>query len=308
VSNLSLEASPPLAARRTTPFHAKLLGALGTLAALIKLRVIALVAFTAMVAALVGARPAGHVGPLGRLLAAGLLAAAGAAAINHFFDRDVDALMGRTRRRPLPAGRVAPLAALALGAALIVGGLALSWRLGRVVTLHIGIAVVTYVFIYSAWLKRRTPWNIVIGGWTGSAPLLAAWAAVAPVGWGAWALAAIIFFWTPPHFWSLALCRADEYRAAGIPMLPVVAGTARTARAIFAGALLTLAASLVPVLTGDLGPLYAVLAVALGVGLARSAAGLLREPSASRAWRNYKLSNYYLLGLFTGMLIDLAAR
>lgn len=281
---------------------------LGDLMALIKLPVIGLVTFTAIVAALVAGQQVEHAGPLGRLFAAGILTAAGAAAFNQYFDRDVDSAMGRTRRRPIPAGKFTPVFALTLGAALIAGGLALSWRLGRIVTLHIGIAAVTYVLVYTVWLKRRTPWNIVIGGWTGSAPLLAAWGAVAPIGLGAWALAGIVFLWTPPHFWSLALCKENEYRVAGIPMLPVVAGTGKTVRAILAGAVLTLGVSLVPVLTRDLGAVYLITALVSGGAFVIMSWRLLRQPTVPLAWRNYKFSNYYLLVLFLGMIVDVAVR
>jgi protoheme IX farnesyltransferase len=276
--------------------------------ALVKWRVIGLVTFTAMVAALVAGQQAGHAGPLARLFVAGLLTAAGAAAFNQYFDRDVDAAMSRTRTRPLPAGKLTPMFALIAGATLIACGLALSWRLGRIVTLHIGIAAITYVLIYTVWLKRRTPWNIVIGGWTGSAPLLAAWGAVAPLGWGAWALAGIIFLWTPPHFWSLAICKEGEYRRAGIPMLPVVAGVEKTVRAIVAGAVLTLAVSLVPVATRDLGWIYLIVALVCGVAFVGSSWRLLHNPNIPSAWKNYKMSSYYLLALFLGMVVDVAVR
>ena len=279
-----------------------------TIAALIKLPVIGLVTFTAMVAALVAGQRVEHRGPLGLLFVAGMLTAAGASVFNQYFDRDIDAVMGRTRRRPLPAGKLSPAWVLVIGAALIAGGLALSWSLGRIVTLHIGIAAVTYVPVYTLWLKRRTPWNIVIGGWTGSAPLLAAWGAVAPIGLGAWALAGIIFLWTPPHFWSLAICKESEYRRAGLPMLPVVAGKRKTARAILAGAVLTLAVSLVPALTRDLGPVYLAVALLLGGAFVASSWRLLRRPEIPAAWRNYKLSSYYLLFLFLGMIVDVAVR
>ena len=279
-----------------------------TLAALIKLPVIGLVTFTALVAALVGGQGAEHRGPLGLLFVAGMLAAAGASVFNQYFDRDIDALMGRTRRRPIPAGKLPAAWVLVIGALLIASGLAVSWRLGRVVTLHIGIAAITYVLIYTLWLKRRTPWNIVVGGWTGSAPLLAAWGAVAPLGLGAWALASIIFFWTPPHFWSLAICKENEYRRAGIPMLPVVAGRQKTVRAILAGAVVTLVVSLVPVFTRDLGPVYLIVALLLGGAFVYSSWRLLRQPEIPVAWRNYKLSSYYLLFLFLGMIVDVAVR
>lgn len=191
---------------------------------------------------------------------------------------------------------------------MMAAGLAISWRLGRIVTFHIGIAAVVYVLIYTVWLKRRTPWNIVIGGWTGSAPLLAAWGAVSPIGWGAWALAGIVFLWTPPHFWSLAICKESEYRRAGVPMLPVVVGVAKTVRAIVAGAIVTVAVSLAPVLTRDLGAVYFVIALAAGVGFVVSSWRLLRDSSIPAAWQNYKYSSYYLLVLFLAMIVDVAVR
>ncbi|MBI3764360.1 MAG: protoheme IX farnesyltransferase [Chloroflexi bacterium] len=281
---------------------------IGDMAALIKISVIALVTFTAMVAALVAGQGVRHPEPLARLFLAGMLTAAGAAAFNQYFDRDLDSTMSRTRRRPIPACKITPLAALTAGTVLIVSGLALSWRLGRVVTLHIGVAVIVYVLIYTVWLKRRTPWNIVIGGWTGSAPLLAAWGAVAPITLGAWALAGIIFLWTPPHFWSLAICKESEYRRANVPMLPVVAGTAKTVRAIVTGALLTLIISLVPVITHDLGLIYFTVALIGGVGFVVSSWRLFRNPAIPVAWKNYKYSSYYLLVLFLGMIVDVAVR
>ncbi len=297
----SVGLTTPRAARRVWEW-------LVTLAVLVKLPVIGLVTFTALVAALVAGRRVEHQGPLGWLFVAGMLTAAGASVFNQYFDRDIDALMGRTRRRPIPAGKLPALWVLVVGAALIAAGLAVSWRLGRIVTLHIGIAAVTYVLIYTLWLKRRTPWNIVVGGWTGSAPLLAAWASVAPIGPGAWALASIIFLWTPPHFWSLAICKENEYRRAGIPMLPVVAGRLQTVRAILAGAVLTLVVSLVPVLTRDLGPVYLAAALLLGGAFVFSSWRLLRQPEIPVAWRNYKFSSYYLLFLFLGMIADVAVR
>ncbi|MBI5054444.1 MAG: protoheme IX farnesyltransferase [Chloroflexi bacterium] len=279
----------------------------GVILALIKWRVIGLVTFTAMVAGVVAAQGSGeHANALSQLFLAGMLAAGGAAAWNQYFDRDVDDAMGRTKLRPIPSGKITPLFALVIGALMIVLGLALSWRLGRIVTLHIGIAVIVYVLIYTVWLKRRTPWNIVIGGWTGSAPLLAAWGAVAPIGLGAWALAGIIFLWTPSHFWSLAICKEGEYRRAGIPMLPVVAGMQKTVWAILIGTMLTLAISLVPVFTRDLGIFYLIAALGLGIGFVISSWRLLRNPSIPVAWKNYKYSSYYLLFLFLAMIGDVA--
>ena len=296
-----------LDAEPAVDFLNQLKGWVGVILALIKWRVIGLVTFTAMVAAVVAGQGArDHANALSQLFVAGMLAAGGAAALNQYFDRDVDDAMGRTKLRPIPSGKITPLFALVVGALMIVLGLALSWRLGRIVTLNIGIAVVVYVLIYTVWLKRRTPWNIVIGGWTGSAPLLAAWGAIAPIGLGAWALAGIIFLWTPSHFWSLAICKEGEYRRAGIPMLPVVAGMQKTVWAILIGTMLTLAISLVPVFTRDLGIFYLVAALGLGVGFVLSSWRLLRNPSIPVAWKNYKYSSYYLLFLFLAMIGDVA--
>ena len=279
----------------------------GVILALIKWRVIGLVTFTAMVAGVVaGQGTSEHANALSQLFVAGMLAAGGAAALNQYFDRDVDDAMGRTKLRPIPSGKITPLFALVVGALMIILGLALSWRLGRIVTLHIGIAVIVYVLIYTVWLKRRNPWNIVIGGWTGSAPLLAAWGAVAPIGLGAWALAGIIFLWTPSHFWSLAICKESEYRRAGIPMLPVVAGMQKTVWAILIGTVLTLAISLVPVFTRDLGIFYLIAALGLGIGFVIYSWRLFRNPSIPVAWKNYKYSSYYLLFLFLAMIGDVA--
>ena len=150
-------------------------------------------------------------------------------AINMWYDRDIDAVMRRTAGRPLPAGRMLPGEALGFGVVLAVGavvimGLAVNWVAAELLALTIGF----YVFVYTMWLKRRTPQNIVIGGAAGALPPIVGWAAVTgDIGWGAVALFAIIFFWTPPHFWALSLYRSGEYAAAGVPMLPVVAGAAR---------------------------------------------------------------------------------
>ena len=187
-----------------------------------------LVVFTGFVGLVVAP---GHLHPVLAAVAVLCIAvgAGASGAINMWYDRDIDAVMRRTAARPLPAGRMVPGEALGFGVVLAVGsvlvmGLAVNWVAAGLLALTIAF----YVFVYTIWLKRRTPQNIVIGGAAGAFPPLIGWAAVSgDIGWGAIALFAIIFFWTPPHFWALALYRADDYAEAGVPMLPVVAGCAR---------------------------------------------------------------------------------
>lgn len=200
----------------------------------------------------------------------GVALSAGAAnAINCYIDRDIDAVMHRTRRRPLPAGRLQPRRALVFG--VVTGTVAFIFLAVTVNLLSAALctlALLFYVFVYTAWLKRSTPQNIVIGGAAGAAPPLVGWAAVTgEVGWAAYAMFAIVFVWTPPHFWALALFRRDDYRAAGVPMLPVVRGEAGTRRRILLYAVGTVVVSLTlywPL--AALGALYLGAAAALGAG------------------------------------------
>ncbi len=274
---------------------------------LFKLRVVGLVTFTALVSMAVAEQGAIHPLRMAHLALAGTLAAAGAAALNHYLDRDLDAIMDRTQRRPLPARELPPSTALGLGVGLVAAGLVLTTGLGSGVTLFVLLAVVTYVVAYTAWLKRRTAWNVVIGGWTGSCAVLAGWTAAAGaplVSVTGWALAAVVFLWTPAHFWGFAIAYLEDYRRAAIPMLPVVEGGRRAAYAILLGAVLTVAASLLPLAVGGLGLAHLVVAVLAGGTFVGSSARLCRRLTASRAWRVYKLSGLYLLILFGGMLID----
>ena len=195
----------------------------------LKPRVMSLVVFTALVGLVVAP---GHLHPVLAVVAVLCIAvgAGAAGAINMWYDRDIDAVMRRTAGRALPAGRMLPGEALGFGIVLATGSvltmaLALNGAAAGLLALTIGF----YVFVYTIWLKRRTPYNIVIGGAAGAFPPLIGWAAVTgDIGWGAVALFAIVFFWTPPHFWALSLYRTDDYAAAGVPMLPVVAGPHET--------------------------------------------------------------------------------
>ena len=206
----------------------------------------------------------------------GILTAGGANALNQWFDRDIDAVMLRTAARPLPAGRISPRRGLLWGLSLVVLGevelaLAVHW-LAAVWTLA---AVAFYVLIYTVWLKRWTPQNIVIGGAAGAIPPLVGWAAVrGSVELAPALLFLIVFFWTPPHFWALALRYREDYARAGVPMLPVVRGEAETKRQIFVYALLLLGVSLLLPVFGEAGVLYLAAALALGLLFVAHAAGL----------------------------------
>src|SRR5579872_3119615 len=227
-------------------------------------------------------------------------------AINMWYDRDIDRVMRRTASRPLPAGRMLPGEALGFGCVLAVGsvvvmGLAVNWVAAELLALTIGF----YVFVYTMWLKRRTPQNIVIGGAAGALPPLIGWAAVTgDVAWGAIALFAIIFFWTPPHFWALSLYRADEYAAAGVPMLPVVSGPRETKRQMLLYTLVLWPATLAPWLLGLAGPLYAACAGGLSLAFTGHALQVMRDDGERSARRMFAFSLAYLFLIFAVLLAD----
>src|SRR5439155_9924561 len=226
--------------------------------------------------------------------------------INMWYDRDIDAVVRRTARRPWRAGRMMPGEALGFGVVLAIGsvvvmGLAVNWAAAALLTLTIAF----YVFVYTIWLKRRTPQNIVIGGAAGALPPLIGWAAVTGViGWGAVALFAIIFFWTPPHFWALSLYRAGEYDAAGIPMLPVVAGPRETKRQMLLYTLMLWPATLAPWLLGLAGPLYGVSAGVLSLMFTGTAIRVWRDDGERRARQMFAFSLVYLFLIFAVLLAE----
>ena len=239
-------------------------------------------------------------------LLGGALAAGAANAINCYWDRDVDAVMRRTRGRPLPARRVAPSSALAFGAALAAASvLLLGFRVNWLAAALAAAGIVFYVGVYTMWLKRTTPQNIVIGGAAGAVPPLVGWAAVTgDVGLPAILLFAVIFLWTPPHFWALALHQADDYRAARIPMLPVVRGTAETVRQIALYTVALVAATLLLAAYGGLGRVYLAAAVALAVPLVGLVVLLARRTTARTARALFGYSIVYLGLLFVAMAVD----
>ena len=279
--------------------------ALGDYIEILKPRVMSLVVFTGLVGLIVAP---GHLHPILAAVAVLCIAigAGAAGAINMWYDRDIDAIMRRTAGRPLPAGRMMPGEALGFGSVLAAGsvlmmGLAVNWVAAALLALTIGF----YVFVYTIWLKRRTPQNIVIGGAAGAFPPLIGWAAVAGhVGWGAIALFAIIFLWTPPHFWALSLYRTDDYARAGVPMLPVVSGPRETKRQMLVYTLALWPVSLAPWLLGMAGALYAVSALGLSMLFTGSAIRVLYDAGERSARLMFAFSLLYLLLIFSALLVD----
>ncbi len=239
----------------------------------------------------------------------GYLMAGGANAINMWFDRDIDDKMSRTRLRPIPAGRIPATLGLGFGIALGLTAFFIFWY--RVNSLSAWLALgglLFYVFVYTIWLKRTSPQNIVIGGAAGAFPPLVGWAAMTGrLDLAAVYLFAIIFYWTPPHFWALALIKRGEYAKAGVPMMPVVRGEARTKFEMLAYTLILLPLTLMPAFFGALGPFYGVAAALLGARLLWYCIQLRREQSGGPiAWRMYRYSLLYLALLFAAMGIDRA--
>jgi protoheme IX farnesyltransferase len=236
----------------------------------------------------------------------GYLSAGGAGAVNHFLDRDIDAQMGRTASRPVPAGRIAPGAALAFGCALAATSVLELWLAVNPLAALLSLAgFVGYVFVYTLWLKRRTPQNIVIGGAAGAVPPLVGWAAArGSVSGTAVILFFIVFFWTPPHFWSLSLLMRSEYARVGVPMLPVVRGEAETRRQILLYAVLLYAVTQLPFCAGGFGLGYLAASLALGIAFIAGAVRLYRRADRRSALVLYLFSLAYLALLFGAMVAD----
>jgi protoheme IX farnesyltransferase len=239
-------------------------------------------------------------------LVGGTLSAAGANAINCYLDRDIDSIMYRTRGRPLPAGAVEPERALLFGVALGLAGFeVLAVGVNLLAAALATAALLFYVFVYTMWLKRTSPQNIVIGGAAGAMPPVIGWAAVTGgLDWPALVLFGVIFLWTPPHFWALAQRYRADYARAGVPMLPVVANEAETNRQILAYSVLVVASSVLLAPIGGAGYVYLASAIVLGAGFLALALRLWRHPrpSASRALFLYSL--LYLGGLFVAIALD----
>ena len=266
---------------------------------LLKLRIVALLDATAIGVMIPAAHGHPRLGTVLAVLAGGTLAAGGAHAINCWFDGDIDAEMSRTRRRPVPDGRIPAWHALAIGIALNALAFAVLWAWANLLAAILALAgTLIYVFVYTIWLKRSTPQNIVIGGAAGAVPPLVGWAAVTGrLDLTALALFGVIFFWTPPHFWALAQMIKSDYAHAKIPMLPVVAGEGSAKRQSVVYAVLTAIVSVVPFFTGSAGAIYLAGAIVLGLGLVTISVLDLR----GRRWtrRLFTYSIVYVALLFT---------
>ena len=236
----------------------------------------------------------------------GYLSAGGAGAVNHYWDRDIDLRMERTADRPVPSGRVRPQAALVYG--IVLGTLSFVLMSLTINVLAASLALVGfvgYVGVYTMWLKRRTAQNIVIGGAAGAMPPLVAWAATrGTLSWTAVYLFAIVFYWTPPHFWALSLLMKDEYAEVGVPMLPVVRGEAETRRQILLYSGLLYAVTQLPFCAGGFGVIYLVGSIALGLAFLAGAWRLYRRADRASALRLYLFSMLYLALLFAVMVLD----
>jgi heme o synthase len=238
----------------------------------------------------------------------GYLAAGGAGAINHYIEREPDARMARTKGRPLASGRIEPRRGLLFGATLgVIAVTQLAITVNILTAVLAAAGLLGYVFVYTLWLKPRTPQNIVLGGAAGAMPPLVGWAAAtgALSAQALWPFA-IVFLWTPPHFWALSLLISDDYARTGVPMLPVVRGETTTRHQIVAYALLLVAVTIGPVVTGLFGPVYLISALALGAGFVGLALALLAHPSRPAARRLYLSSLAYLALLFVAMALDRA--
>ena len=281
----------------------------GDYIALLKPRVMSLVIFTGFVGMVIAP---GHVHPfIGFVALLCIAVGAGASgALNMWYDADIDAVMGRTAKRPIPSGHVSPPEALAFGLVLSVGSvtlmaLAVNWLAAGL----LAFTIFFYAVIYTMWLKRRTPQNIVIGGAAGALPPVIGWAAVSQdISVQSLSLFAIILIWTPPHFWALALNQVDDYRAAAVPMLPVVAGLDATRRQILIYTILLGLVSLSPLALGFAGVLYGAIAVVLGTCFVVIAYSLMRHgdgPQArAQSMRLFGFSILYLFVLFGSLPLE----
>jgi heme o synthase len=277
---------------------------------LTKPRIIELLLVTTVPTMFIAARGVPSLLLVAATLSGGSLSAASANVLNCYLDRDIDALMRRTARRPLPAHRVDPADALRFGLVLGVAGFVWLWTFVNLLSAVLATAAILfYVFVYTIGLKRRSTQNIVIGGAAGAVPVLVGWSAVTGrVELPALVLFAIIFYWTPPHFWALSLRFKDDYAAAGVPMLPVVRGARETSTQILYYTVLLVAVSLLLYPAGRMGAVYLAAAVALGGAFIWRALELRRDLSGRRAIRLFSFSNTYLALLFCAMALDAVIR
>lgn len=243
-------------------------------------------------------------------LAGGSLAAGGANAINMYIDRDIDALMERTKTRPLVTGLIAPRNALIFAVSLEVIAFGVLWAGTNLLAAILAVsATLFYVFVYTLWLKRTSTQNIVIGGAAGAVPVLVGWAAVTnSLAWTPWLLFLLIFLWTPPHFWALAIRHSDDYRAAGVPMLPAVASPRRVAASMVRYTIALVGCSLIVTPVAGMGWIYTVTAAVLGAVFLWGTIALGRAPTPGGSMRLFSFSISYISLLFLALTLDVLVR
>ncbi len=287
-----------------------MLSTVGAYVRLTKPRVIELLLVTAVPPMILAQQGMPAISLIAAVVIGGALAAGGANTINCWIERDRDQLMKRTHGRPLPQGEIVPARALAFGIILNVVAFVLLASVANLLSAVLTLsATLFYVFVYTLWLKPRTVQNIVIGGAAGAVPALVGWAAVRNgLGAPAWLLFAVVFFWTPAHFWALAMKYRDDYAAAGVPMFPVVHGAELTTRRIAAYATITVALTFAMTLTNSVGRVYAAAVFALGAVFVTRAFALVREPSPKRAIQFFGWSNVYLMLVFVAVAVDALVR
>jgi protoheme IX farnesyltransferase len=273
---------------------------------LTKPRVVGLVLFTAVASAFAAAEGVPPWPSLTLLLVTGFLVSGGAATLNHYFDRDIDGAMRRTRRRPLVTGQIRrPALVLVIGSGMMAVGLLLAAAFSLMLAVSLLAGAFTYVGIYTLWLKRRTRLNIVLGGASGSFAVIGGWALIDPrLGLAPLMLALVVFLWTPAHFWSLAMARSADYSQTKIPMLPAVVGSKTAANWVVIHVACTVALSLWLQPVAAFGVVYSTVAVASGLVFVWMGVQLLRQPGPAQAWALFKYSGVYLGLLFLSVLVD----
>ncbi len=278
---------------------------LATYVNLAKPRILILLVFMAIASAIIAGQGSILLPTIAWVTVAAALSSAGAAFLNNYFDRTIDSVMNRTKNRPLPAGKIRPRKVFLVGLGLMAASLIATLQLNYLVTLFVLLGSLVYIVLYTMWLKKRTFLNIVIGGIAGSCMVLMGWFAVdghltaTPI-----LIALLLFLWTPAHFWSFAIVHQESYRAAAVPMLPVRFGEAKTADYILLHAVLLFVVAVLLYFMGNMGEIYLWGALIFSTVFLLSSVQLKHRPQKNIAWRNYKISGIYLLGLFLLMLID----
>jgi protoheme IX farnesyltransferase len=278
---------------------------------ILKLRIDILIAFSAIAGYIITAsRDEFNLFKMLLMAILTLMASAGASAFNHYFDRDIDVIMSRTRNRPIPVGNINPSMVLMIASILIMVSVILSfYTLNLLVALHLFLGAFVYVVVYTVWLKRRSKLNIIIGGLAGSFAVLAGGASARPeLCLPPILLSIILFFWTPSHFWSFALFHKEDYKSVGIPMLPVAIGDKKTAFYILLNTIFLFISSLLPSFFGYRGIFYLIVALSVGAFFIIRNIQLLFDTSKKTAWKNFKASMVYLFLILSAVIIDSSIR